>query len=177
MDKELLEQIDNAIIPKMLKDYFLRNHHVHLYINRSLLKNIEESYIEYDSLYEFDDAEFCAAVITGIKKQDKHDYFYHYLKKVLDNSLTLISKSTDFNLQKLIKLEKNLSNLPESRILVTLNNLHTAMQDFKSSKEKGKLYRSYMLVGELQILLTLYPDNEYDEEFNNTLTSLIMTSK
>lgn len=176
MDKELIEQINKAIIPKMLKDYFQRNYHIHLYISEPLLNEIEESYIEYDSLYEFDDAEFCASVIAGVRKQDKHDYFYHYLKKVLDSNLTLISKSTESNHQRLMKLEKSISNLPEDRILITLKNLLTAIQDFKSSKDMSKLFRCYMLVGELQILLTLYPENEYEEDFNNTLTNLLMTS-
>src|SRR5699024_1940120 len=109
MDKEIIDQIEKAEIPTILKDYFLRNYHVHLYLNESLLNELEETYIEYDSLYEFDDAEFCSYVIAGIKKQDKHEYFYHYLKKVLDNNLKFIPKSPIADYQKLINLGKNIS--------------------------------------------------------------------
>lgn len=78
MDKKMKDLIEKAEIPAILKDYFLRSNHVHLYLNKPLLNEFEESYIEYDSLYEFDDAEFCSYVIVGIKKQDKHEYFYFY---------------------------------------------------------------------------------------------------
>ncbi|GIO20603.1 hypothetical protein J18TS1_37030 [Oceanobacillus oncorhynchi subsp. incaldanensis] len=83
MDKEIKVRIEKAEIPSILKDYFLRNYHVHLYLNESVLNEVEESYIEYDSLYEFDNAEFYSYVIADIKKQDKHEYFYHYIKKFL----------------------------------------------------------------------------------------------
>lgn len=166
--------IEKAEIPAILKDYFLRNNHIHLYLNESLLNEIEESYIEYDSLYEFDDAEFCSYVIVGIKKQDKHEYFYHYLKKVLDNNLKLISKSPISDYEKLSKLEKNI--LPEDEILITLKNLLIAIQDFKSKQELGRLLRAYKLAGELEILFTLYPDSKYKGDFDHIFTNLLTAS-
>ncbi|MFB4166869.1 hypothetical protein [Virgibacillus sp. JSM 102003] len=54
MEKEIKERIEKAEFPTILKDYSLRNYHVHLYLNESVLNEIEESYIEYDSLYKFD---------------------------------------------------------------------------------------------------------------------------
>lgn len=176
MDKEIKERIEKAEIPTMLKDYFKRNHHVHLYLNESVLNEIEESYIEYDSLYEFDDAEFCSYVIAGIKKQDKHEYFYHYLKKVLDNNLKIISKSPISDYQRLVNLKKNISKLPEDEILITLKNLFMTVQDFNSAKELGKLLRAYKLAGELEILFILYPDSDYKEDFEYVFTNLLTAS-
>lgn len=174
MDKKLKALIEKTEIPTILKDYFLRSNHAHLYLNESLLNEIEESYIEYDSLYEFDDAEFCSYVIVGIKKQDKHDYFYYYLKKVLDSNLKLISKSPTSDYEKLSKLEKNL--IPEDEILIILNNLLITIQDFKSKKELPRLLRAYRLVGGLEILFTLYPDSEFKEDFEKIYTTLLDAS-
>lgn len=163
-------------MPTMLKDYFLRNSHVHLYLNESLLNEIEETYIEYDSLYEFDNAEFCSYVITGVKKQEKHEYFYHYLKKVLDSNLNLIPKSKISDHQKLTKLEKNVSKLPEDAILISLKDLLITIQDFKSSEEPQKLLHAYKISGALQVLFTLYPDNIYKKDFEHIFNNLLNLS-
>ncbi|MFB4166868.1 hypothetical protein [Virgibacillus sp. JSM 102003] len=119
------------------------------------------------------ETEFCCFVIAGIKKQEKHEYFYHYLKKVLDSNLHLIPKSKVPECQELIKLEKNLSKLPESSILVSLKDLLITIQDFKQCDEPKKLLHAYKISGALQVLFTLYPDNIYRKEFvdiyNNSL--------
>jgi len=174
MDKNMKDLIEKTEIPAILKDYFLRNKHVHLYLNESLLNEIEESYIEYDSLYEFDDAEFCSYVIVGIKKQDKHEYFYFYLKKVLDNNLKLISKSPTTDYEKLKRFEKNL--IPEDEILITLKDLLITIQDFNSKKEPGRLLRAYKLAGQLEILFTLYPNNDLKEDYEDIFTNLLIAS-
>lgn len=174
MDKKMKDLIKKAEIPAILKDYFLRSNHVALYLNESLLNEIEESYIEYDSLYEFDDAEFCSYVIVSIKKQDKHEYFYFYLKKILDNNLKVVSKSPTNDYEKLKKLEKNL--IPEDEILTTLKNLLISIQEFNSNKRPGPLLRAYRLAGELEILFTIYPDNEFKEDFEEIYTNLLITS-
>ena len=170
--KDLIEKID---IPNMLKDYFIRNSHVHLYLSESLLNEIEDTYIEYDSLYEFDNTEFCSYVITGVKKQEKHEYFYHYLKKVLDSNLDLIPKSSISDYQKLTKLEKNISELPEDLILITLKDLLITIQDI-SSEEGKKLLHAYKLSGALQVLFTLYPDNIYKKDFEHIFNNLLKIS-
>ncbi|MEW9502157.1 hypothetical protein [Jeotgalibacillus marinus] len=173
MDKEVKNQLEEAEIPNILKDYFIRNSHIHLYLNKLLLNEIEETYIEYDSLYEFDDAEFCSYVITGVKKQEKHQYFYHYLKKILDSNLKLIPKSRISDYQKLTKLGKNISKLQEDEILIALKNLLITMQDLKVSKEQEKLLHAYKLTGALQVLFTLYPDNVHKKDFEQTFHSLV----
>lgn len=174
MDEKLKAHIEKAEIPAILKDYFLRSNYVHLYLNGSLLDEIEESYIEYDSLYEFDDAEFCSYVIIGIKKQDKHEYFYYYLKKVIDNNLKLISKAPISDYEKLSKLEKNL--VPEDEILITIKKLLIAIQEFKSTQELGKLLRAHKFAGELEILFTIYPDNAFKKDFEQIYTNLLIAS-
>lgn len=168
----MIGQIEKIDIPTMLKDYFIRNSHVHLYLSKSLLNEIEDIYIEYDSLYEFDDTEFCSYVITGVKKQEKHEYFYHYLKKVLDSNLDLIPKSGVSDYQKLTKLEKNLSKLPEDVILITLKDLLITMQDIPSD-ELEKLLHAYKLSGALQVLFTLYPDSIYKKDFEYIFNNLL----
>jgi|SRR5690625_473113 len=173
MDKEMIDQIEKTEIPNILKYYFTKNFHIHLYLNESLLNEIEEIYIEYDSLYDFDDTEFCSYVITGVKKQDNHEYFYHYLKKVLDSNLKLVSKSRIFDYLKLTRLGINISTLQEDEILITLKNLLITMQDFKISKDRKKLLHAYKLADALHVLFTLYPNNVYEKDFEHIFFNLV----
>jgi len=178
MDKEIRKQIEEAILPQLLKDYFLRNHHIHLYINESLLAEIEESYIEYDTLYEFDETDFCTHVITGIHKQDKHEYFYHYLKKVLDNNLIRQSKSKKTNYSQLKELEQTIINLPERYILAKLKVLLMTMQKIRKSEAKEKeIFLAYTLVGHLEMLFILYPNNIHKKDYEVTVNNLIQDTQ
>ncbi|WP_430786369.1 hypothetical protein VBD025_13620 [Virgibacillus flavescens] len=172
MNKEIKVQIENSDIPKILKEYFLRNPHVHLYLNESLLKDVEETYIEYDSLYEFDQAEFCSYIITGIKKQDKHEYFYHYLKKVLDSNLNLIPKSKISDYQKVLKIGKSISKVKEDEIPQVIIDLLKFIDDFNKTKNLKKLLLAHKLIGILQVLFTLYPENPYKKDFKHISSNL-----
>lgn len=164
---DTIEKISKMDIPKMLKDYFLRNKHIDLLIDDNLLVEIEDLYIEYDSLYEFDESEFCSYVITCIKKQDKHDYFYHYLKKVLDSNLSTTSKKKNINTKKLTQLDKIISaKLDENDIPQLLMSLLNLIEDYKNSKKVSNLFNAYTLNGVLKVFFTLYPKNSFLNAFN-----------
>lgn len=172
MDTELKDQIKDADIPEILRSYLLRNKHVGLFLDETLLKEIEEIYVEYDSLFIFDEAEFCSYVITGIKKLDKHDYFYHYLKKVFETNLNLISKSKIPDYEKTAKLTDNLSKFQESDISRILVDFFKSMNEFKESKELRYLFTAYKISGVLHILFELYPDNEHKSDFHSVYNTL-----
>lgn len=169
----LIKEIENADIPKLLKNYLMRNKHTHLYLSESLLNEIEEIYIEFDSMYIFDEAEFCSYIITGIKKQEKHDYFYHYLKKIFETSLTTISKSDISDYEKAAKLQSNISVLHESKIPRILIDMINNLNQFKSTESPEFLLKAYELMGILQTFFILYPENEYKSDFENICNSLI----
>src|SRR5699024_700184 len=172
MDNNLIEIIEKTDIPKLLKSYLLRNKHAHLYINEALLSEIEELYIEYDSLFIFDEAEFCSYVITGIKKQEKHDYFYHYLKKVFDTNLTCIPKSDILNYDELAKVQAKISALPENQIPRIIIDMFNCIDEFKNTKNVNFLFNAYEIKGVLRILFLLYPDNEYKNDYDNASNML-----
>src|SRR5690625_8014175 len=97
MDTKLKDQINDADIPEIFRNYLLRNKHVGLFLDEPLLKEIEEIYVEYDSLYIINEAEYFSYVITGIKKLDMHDYLYTYLKKVFETKHNIIFKAKDID--------------------------------------------------------------------------------
>jgi len=172
MDTKLKDQINDADIPEIFRNYLLRNKHVGLFLDEPLLKEIEEIYVEYDSLFIFDEAEFCSYVITGIKKLDKHDYFYHYLKKVFETNLNLISKSKMPDYEKTAKLTENISKLQESEIPRILVDFYKTMNEFKESKDLRFLFTAYKISGVLHILFELYPENEYKSDFTAVYSTL-----
>lgn len=170
MNKDLIELINNNELPKILKNYFTRNTHIHMCLNEVLLKDIEEIYIEFDSLYEFDEAEFCSFVITCIKKQDKHDYFYNYLKKVLESSLTTFPKSNIT--QKSSRMVGNFSKITEEQISRVIMDLLDIIDEYNKTKSLDKLLLAREIIGILQVLFTLYPNNIYKNDFKDISNNL-----
>lgn len=173
MDENTIDYIETTDIPRLLKDYFLRNVHSHLYINNQLINNIEDLYIELDSFYEFDDVEFCAIVINGIKKQEKHNYFYHYLKKVIDNSMKMVPKSSKFNQNEVVLAKKLLLEFPENEIVDNLKRLSKLIEEYQMFGDDRKIYEAHILIGKLQILIKIYPYKEHIKVYKR-LTELLL---
>jgi|SRR5699024_2208570 len=168
MNKDMEKIINEIEVPIILKDYLLRSNNIYLNLTEELLLEIQKIYIEYDSLYEFDEAEFCSYVIISLKKQDKYKYFYYYLKKILDNSLNVTTKSNSGN---------GKSNLiSEDQILVTLEELLETIKRYNVEKKVSLLFRSYKLTGELEILFKLYPNNSYEKKYEDILSKLLKIS-
>lgn len=160
----LANDINQADIPQLLKDYLLRNEQIQLTLNTSLLNDIKDLYIEYDSLYIFDKAEFSSYVITGLKKQDKYDYFYNYLKIVMESNMYLRSKNKRGNELLLNRMYENIHPKVDN-ITKYIFDLYSLIDNYKESKNKNILFEAYRISGVLEVLFDIFPGNEYSDEF------------
>src|SRR5699024_3182540 len=166
MSNELNELIHNSDIPELLKNYLLRNKQTKFIISSDLLKEIEDIYIEYDSLYIFDEAEFCSYIITSIKKNDKHDYFYHYLKKIFEVHLEVISRKELTKDEELAVKRDILANIDESNIHNHLLSILKTIEKYKETKDQQSLYLAFRLLGKLDILFLVFPSSTFINSYH-----------
>ena len=164
MIEELCENIRSANIPELLKDYLLRIQRVQLPLNSKLLRDIEEIYIEYDSLYFFDKAKFSGYVITGLKKQDKYDYFYNYLKIVMESNLRLISKHQYPDYEVLKRMAENIDP-KEKKIPRYIENYLLSINTYEQSKDIQSLFTAFRISGILELMFDIYPGHPYSDDF------------
>lgn len=169
--KELTNKINQADIPQLLKDYLFRNKQIQLTLNTNLLDDIQDLYIEYDSLYIFDEAEFSSYVITGLKKQDKHDYFYNYLKIVMQSNMYLSSKYKKGNELLLNRMYENI-HPKVNNISEFIFNLYSLIDTYKESKDTRVLFSAFRISGLLEVLFDIFPAHEYADEFKKVNTLL-----
>lgn len=164
MSEELSDNIKSTNIPELLKDYLLRTQHIQLSLNSNLLRDIEEIYIEYDSLYFFDEAEFSGYIITGLKKQDKHDYFYNYLKIVIGSNLRLISKHQYPNYEVLKRMAENIDP-KEEKIQQFIEDYLLSIETYEQSKDIQSLFTAFRISGILELMFDIYPGHPYSDDF------------
>lgn len=164
MSEELSDNIKSANIPALLKDYLLRTQHLQSSLNLDLLRDIEEIYAEYDSLYIFDEAEFSSYIITGLKKQDKHDYFYNYLKIVIGSNLRLRSKHYYPNYDILKRMEENISP-KEEKISQFIEDFLLSIEIYEQSKDIQSLFTAFRISGILELMFDIYPGHPYSDDF------------
>jgi len=88
--------VNDSKLPSQLKEYFTTSENIKGVITKKVLSEIEDLYIYYTSLYKFDTSEFSAYTITSLKKRKGLDYFYFYLKKVIDSNMDLKTKDKSF---------------------------------------------------------------------------------
>lgn len=88
--------VNDSKLPSQLKEYFTASENIKGVITEKVLSEIEDLYIYYTSLYIFDTSEFSAYTITSLKKCKGLDYFYFYLKKVIDSNMDLKTKDESF---------------------------------------------------------------------------------
>jgi len=164
---ELKDIINKTDIPQLLRDYLLRNEQIQLILSTDLLKDIEDLYIEYDSLYIFDEAEFCSHVITGLKRQDKHEYFYNYLKIVIGAEVQTISKQTTHDQLVLERMAKNIKpkidELPNYIFI-----LRDSIDDYKKTKDTSLLVIANRIAGMLEVIYDIFPGNPYADAYKKS---------
>lgn len=89
--------INSSQLPEQLKAYFSSSNSIKKLISEDTLKEVEDLYILYNSLYLFDSSEFSNHTITSIKRCKDVKTFYFYLKKVMDSNLKIRSRDELLN--------------------------------------------------------------------------------
>lgn len=155
-DNLSMDGIKNSIrLPATLKEYLLTSNRMESLLCEEILLDIEEIYILYKSLYEFDESDFSLNVIKSIDRCRDRTGFYFYLKKVLDRELETMSKGNVEQNNSGIVISKNL--IDEQFKMVTKGYIDSINQIYHG-EAKIDLKYAYKNLGKLEILHTLLED-------------------
>lgn len=87
--KELDSLVNKSKLYSQLKEYFISSTSIKGIVDVGTIKNIEELYVFYTSLYIFDTTKFSAYTITSLKRSKDLKPFYFNLKKVIDTNMEI----------------------------------------------------------------------------------------
>lgn len=157
--------INNSKLPSQLKEYFTTSENIKGVITKKVLSEIEDLYIYYTSLYKFDTSEFSAYTITSLKRSKGLDYFYFYLKKVIDSNLHLKTKDKSFknNYRYFYQRDEDISLLFKE---VTVEFCNQIDKVYKKN-EKLNLKQTYISLGKLELINKLVPHPEHQKILNS----------
>lgn len=94
MNTDIEEMIKHGNLPGIMKKYFVDSKRIKSFLSEAIILDIEELYLLYIVLYEFNEAQFTQKTIDAIERcKDKHT-FYFYLKKILDVDLEIKLQNT-----------------------------------------------------------------------------------
>ncbi|OQD35992.1 hypothetical protein [Bacillus toyonensis] len=94
MTNEIEQIIKDGNMPYILKQYFLDSKRIKVFLSESIILDIEEIYLLYSVLYEFNEAQFTQKTIDAIERCKDKSTFYFYLKKILDVDLEIKLRNT-----------------------------------------------------------------------------------
>lgn len=157
--------INASKLPSQLKEYFTTSESIKDIITKKVLSEIEELYIYYTSVYIFDTSEFSAYTITSLKKCKDLNYFYFYLKKVIDTNIELKSKDKTFkSSSEYFFLKDENINIFFKEAVVEFCDL---IDKIYKKNEDLNLKKTYISLGKLELInkLISYP------EYQNILSS------
>lgn len=146
--------VTNSKLPRQLKDYFMTNNRVNDVIEIELIKEIEELYVYYKSLYIFDSIEFSAYVITSLKDCTNSKLPFSHVKKTIDTNLDLKS-SHRFSLK----------NQTVDKVFAEVFNDFCEIVDnfYKNNLNKINLVQTYKNLGKMELINDLVEDKEYQD--------------
>ncbi|WP_179879489.1 hypothetical protein [Bacillus thuringiensis] len=77
-----------------MKKYFLDSKRIKSFLSKTIILGIEEVYLLYSVLYEFNETQFTQKTIDAIERCKDRNTFYFYLKKILDVDLEIKLRNT-----------------------------------------------------------------------------------
>lgn len=153
--------INNSKLPEQLKEYFKRSFRIKECLNIDTLKDIEDIYIFYDSLYIFDSSEFSSNVVTSLIKCTNFDAFYLYLKKVIDSSLECKSKGNEDPVSHRFSMDKD--NIDTTFVEVFNEFVEIIDSFYKHNLDKVNLVQTYKIIGKMELINSLIEDRHYND--------------
>lgn len=152
---ELNTLVKASKLPNQLKEYFTNSESIKEVITVKLIKEIEDLYIYFNSLYSFDKSEYSAYTITSLKRCKDLDSLYFYLKKVLETNLKLQSKDNECD-QYLLK------NKTVNRIFQNTASDYFILIDKIYEKEKDiDMAETYKALGKIELIVELIDHNDF----------------
>ena len=155
---ELETFIESSALPIQLKEYFIGSKKIQKIISVEILNDIEDLYVYYDALYQFDSSEFGVSVIDSLKRCKDFSRYYYYLKKILENELEIESK----NENGYIKISKNDIDDSFKKNASEIINLLT-----RENEDCASQINFYL--GKLEIINEFIEDEYYSEIYMNVI--------
>lgn len=151
--------VNDSKLPSQLKEYFTASESIKEVITKKILSEIEDLYIYYTSLYHFDTSEFSAYTITSLKKCKGLDYFYFYLKKVIDSNLDLKTKDKSFKSRSdyFLLQDKDIEILFKEAVIEFCEPIDKVYK----KNENVNLKEAYISLGKLELINKLISYPEY----------------
>ncbi|HDX9588231.1 TPA: hypothetical protein ROX98_001173 [Bacillus pseudomycoides] len=147
--------VNNIKLPITLKEYLLTSNRIESLLSEEILLDVEEIYILYKSLYEFDESDFSLNVIKSIERCRDRTGFYFYLKKVLDTELEIKSKSDAKQKNKGIVIPQDLI---DEQIRIITQEYMGSVNEIYWDKKVIDLQSIYKSLGKLEVLNNLLED-------------------
>ncbi|MEB2589639.1 hypothetical protein SOP87_28840, partial [Bacillus cereus] len=94
MNTDIEEMVKSGNLPVIMKKYFLDSKRIKSFLSKNIIFDIEELYLLYSVLYEFNEAQFTQKTIDAIERCKDKNTFYFYLKKILDVDLEIKLRNT-----------------------------------------------------------------------------------
>lgn len=156
MNVTISDTLRKIEIPEMLREYLLKSNKMVDSLSAEMLLEIEDIYVFYKSLYNFDETEFSVNVIKSIERCKETAGFYFYLKKVLDSGLQISSKGNkDEERDGVLKISQDYVN--EQFKCITREYIELINQIYKNEQHIN-LKSVYKNVGRLEVLGDILED-------------------
>ncbi|GAB6256928.1 hypothetical protein [Peribacillus sp. N1] len=160
------DDIKKLKLPNELIVYFTESSRISDKLYTSVLKDLEDIYLLYSSMYNFKISDFCSFAISCIERANKIDSFHYYLSKTLENHLDRTEKyptnSVDDS-SKFIKVETKTFDEVTKEVVVLYINLVDRMYN----EETVNLSEVYEAFGKVEFMLKL----NFDEYHKKLLDS------
>lgn len=156
MNVTISDTLRKIEIPEMLREYLLKSNKMVDSLSAEMLLEIEDIYLFYKSLYNFDETEFSVNVIKSIERCKETAGFYFYLKKVLDSGLQISSKGNkDEERDGVLKISQDYVN--EQFKCITREYIELINQIYKNEQHIN-LKSVYKNIGRLEVLGDILED-------------------
>lgn len=156
MNVTISDTLRKIEIPEMLREYLLKSNKMVDSLSAEMLLEIEDIYVFYKSLYNFDETEFSVNVIKSIERCKETAGFYFYLKKVLDSGLQISSKGNkDEERDGVLKISQDYVN--EQFKCITREYIELINQIYKNEQHIN-LKSVYKNIGRLEVLGDILED-------------------
>lgn len=154
MNIDIEEMIKSGNLPDIMKKYFVDSKRIKSFLSKAIILDIEELYLLYSVLYEFNEAQFTQKTIDAIERCKDKNTFYFYLKKILDVDLEIKLRNTpNFGEEKLSE-----RNMKQEEIYSVSNDYIEIINEMYERKPDIDLKVVYQALGRLEATCKLTDD-------------------
>ncbi|AJI10905.1 hypothetical protein [Bacillus cereus] len=154
MNTDIEEMIKSGNLPGIMKKYFLDSKRIKGFLSKAIILDVEELYLLYSVLYEFNEAQFTQKTIDAIERCKDKNTFYFYLKKILDVDLEIkLRNSPNYGEDRLVE-----RNIRKEEIYSVSNDYIEIINEMYERKPDIDIRVVYQTLGRLEATCKLTND-------------------